>query len=257
MNWPLMDSPLIIFRSPPSNEPCVLCTDNTLYKMLYVTQLAQLTGDIDIACLPNIWSSNYTANTTNSTVLSSISFSPLSTDTIFSDPPSASLSPMVDYELPLHRHIEPYIYDTSPLSRFFVIKSFSEDDVRASVVHGIWTSTRLGNQRLNAAYHESPHSNIYLFFLVNGSCKFCGVARMLGPIDYSKESNIWVEATRWKGIFPVQWLQVQDIPNKVFRYLRVSTNNYKFVTSSRDTQELPHHIGVSMLNIYANFRHLK
>lgn len=258
MHWPLSDSPLIIFRCPPSNQPLALCTATTLHELLRITQLAQLTDGIEIACLPNIWSSSYTISAN----YSSTSTSPYSTESMFFEPPSASdytSATSFEFEKPCDDLCESHssIYDLSPLSRFFVIKSFSEEDVHASVSLGIWTSTRLGNERLNAAYLESPHSNIYLLFLVNGSSKFCGVARMVGAIDFTKESNIWLGGTRWKGIFPVEWLQVQDIPNKVFRYLRVSTNSNKCVTNSRDTQELPYQIGVSMLSIYANFRHLK
>lgn len=258
MNWPLFDSPLIIFRCPPSNQPLILCTATTLHELLRVTKLAQLTDDIEIACLPNIWSSNYTiaANYASTTT------SPYSTESMIFEPSSASdytSASSIEFEKPCDNPRESHSskYDLSPPSRFFVIKSFSEEDVHASITHGVWTSTRLGNERLNAAYLESPNSNIYLLFLVNGSSKFCGVARMVGAVDFTKESDIWLGGTRWKGLFPVEWLQVQDIPNKVFRYLRVSTNSNKCVTNSRDTQELPYQIGVSMLDIYANFRHLE
>lgn len=200
-------------------------------------------------------------NYSMATNCSTIDTSPFSTESMFSEPPAASevtSTSSIVYDSP-HDNIPALYsptYDLSPLCRFFVIKSFSEEDVHASIAHGVWTSTRLGNQRLNEAYEGLPNATIYLFFLVNGSSKFCGVARMLGPIDFTKTSEIWLAGSRWKGIFPVEWLQVQDIPNKVFRYLIVPDNSSKCVTKSRDTQELPYQVGVSMLNIFANFRHL-
>ena len=36
--------------------------------------------------------------------------------------------------------------------RFFVIKSYTEDDVHKSVKYGCWTSTSTGNARLDAAF---------------------------------------------------------------------------------------------------------
>jgi hypothetical protein len=53
-------------------------------------------------------------------------------------------------------------------ARFFVIKSFTEDDVHKSLKHDIWASTTFGNQRLDKAFQESK-GPVYLFFSVNGS----------------------------------------------------------------------------------------
>lgn len=49
-----------------------------------------------------------------------------------------------------------------------------------SLKHEIWSSTALGNQRLDKAFRESAtRGPIYLFFSVNASGHFCGVAQML------------------------------------------------------------------------------
>ena len=53
-------------------------------------------------------------------------------------------------------------------ARFFVIKSFTEDDVHKSLKHEIWSSTTYGNQRLDKAFQEA-RGPVYLFFSVNGS----------------------------------------------------------------------------------------
>lgn len=55
-----------------------------------------------------------------------------------------------------------------------------EEDVQKSLKHEIWSSTVLGNKRLDAAFRESAEKMpLYLFFSVNGSRHFCGVAQML------------------------------------------------------------------------------
>lgn len=57
-----------------------------------------------------------------------------------------------------------------------------EEDVQKSLKHEIWSSTVLGNKRLDAAYRETANKGpVYLFFSVNGSRHFCGVAEMTTP----------------------------------------------------------------------------
>lgn len=141
-------------------------------------------------------------------------------------------------------------------SRFFVIKSYNAVDVGASIENKIWTSTNLGNKRLNKAYCEAraDHGSVFLFFLVNCSGHFCGLVEMKDKIDFSRTSSVWVEKSRWKGIFPVDWLIVKDIPNRYFQHLRNPLNEHKPISNSRDTQEIPYDIAVSMLKIYCSFK---
>ena len=86
-------------------------------------------------------------------------------------------------ELARTKGLNPATYDCNPpQARFFVIKSYTEDDVQKSLKHEIWSSTVLGNKRLDGAFRESSDKMpIYLFFSVNGSRHFCGVAQMLTP----------------------------------------------------------------------------
>lgn len=153
------------------------------------------------------------------------------------------------------------IFTVPKTSKFFVIKSYNILDVNASFIHNIWTSTELGNRRLDKAYTELSKTNnpdvdgkIFLFFLVNSLGKFCGIAEMKSAIDFTTALNIWCEQTRWKGIFPVEWLLIKDVPNKFFQHLKIPANDYKPVTNSRDTQEIPFDIGISMLKIVSSFK---
>ncbi|PWN35773.1 YTH-domain-containing protein [Meira miltonrushii] len=143
-----------------------------------------------------------------------------------------------------------------PQARFFVIKSFTEDDVQRSLKHEIWASTEKGNQRLDRAYKESSNDGpLYLFFSVNASGHFCGVAEMLTPIDYSSNSNVWVQEGKWKGTFKVKWIYVKDVPNNKLRHIRLTnTTECKPITQSRDTQELPSDGGRQALKIIAEYQ---
>ena len=60
-------------------------------------------------------------------------------------------------------------------AKFFVIKSYSEDDVHKSMKYDVWSSTPNGNRKLDAAIHEAEtrasetgtKCPIFLFFSVS------------------------------------------------------------------------------------------
>ncbi|KAJ1032920.1 hypothetical protein NDA16_000199 [Ustilago loliicola] len=142
-----------------------------------------------------------------------------------------------------------------PNAHFFVIKSYTEDDVHKSLKYEIWASTDKGNQRLDKAFRESAHNGpIYLFYSVNASGHFCGMAQMLTPLDYATSSNVWAQDGKWKGTFKVRWIYVKDLPNNQLRHIRLTnTPECKPVTQSRDTQELTPEAGREVLRIMAEY----
>ncbi|KAG6335029.1 hypothetical protein ID866_4055 [Astraeus odoratus] len=146
----------------------------------------------------------------------------------------------------------PPTFDTRPpFARYFVIKSYTEDDVHKSLKYEIWSSTDPGNKRLDKAFKEcAGRGPIYLFFSVNASGHFCGMAEMLTPVDYTRSSTVWA-SDKWKGVFKVRWIFVRDIPNASLRHIRLNnTAERKPVTNSRDTQELLPEAGQEMLRIF-------
>lgn len=146
----------------------------------------------------------------------------------------------------------PVNFDIHPqFARYFVIKSYTEDDVHKSLKYEIWSSTDPGNKRLDKAFKETAgRGPIYLFFSVNASGHFCGMAEMLTPVDYTRSSTVWA-SDKWKGVFKVRWVFVRDIPNANLRHIRLNnTQERKPVTNSRDTQELLPDAGQEMLRIF-------
>ncbi|KAH0583645.1 hypothetical protein H2248_009259 [Termitomyces sp. 'cryptogamus'] len=146
----------------------------------------------------------------------------------------------------------PTNFDIRPqFARFFVIKSYTEDDVHKSLKYEIWSSTDPGNKRLDKAFKETAgRGPIYLFFSVNASGHFCGMAEMLTPVDYTRSSTVWA-SDKWKGVFTVRWIFVRDIPNVNLRHIKLNnTQERKPVTNSRDTQELLPDAGQEMLRIF-------
>lgn len=140
-------------------------------------------------------------------------------------------------------------------AKFFVIKSFSEDNIHRSIKYGVWASTPHGNRKLDAAYHEAKEKGncpVFLFFSVNASGQFCGVAEMVGPVDFEKSADYW-QQDRWTGQFAVRWHIVKDVPNSKFRHILLENNDNKPVTHSRDSQEVKLEQGVEILKIFKEY----
>lgn len=145
-------------------------------------------------------------------------------------------------------------------AKFFVIKSYSEDDVHKSIKYNVWSSTPNGNKKLNIAYEDAQKiasgeprgCPIFLFFSVNASGQFCGVAEMTGPVDFHRDMDFW-QQDKWSGSFPVKWHIIKDVPNPNFRHIILENNEHKPVTNSRDTQEIRFKKGVEMLKVFKNY----
>jgi len=139
-------------------------------------------------------------------------------------------------------------------AKFFVIKSFEEENVYKAVKFGIWTSTQNGNQILNHAYNEAKYKNIpiYLFYSVNGSHRFIGVAEMISEVNYNEKVTHFKQTTKWKGIFKIRWVFLKDIQNKKFEHILVPSNGgeLKIFSHSKDAQEIPFINGIEVLKIF-------
>ncbi|KAK7348004.1 hypothetical protein VNO80_22552 [Phaseolus coccineus] len=144
-------------------------------------------------------------------------------------------------------------------AKYFVIKSYSEDDVHKSIKYNVWSSTPHGNKKLQNAYEDAERiaagksggCPIFLFFSVNASGQFCGVAEMAGPVDFNKDMDFW-QQDKWSGSFPVKWHIIKDVPNASFRHIILENNENKPVTNSRDTQEIMYGKGLEMLKMFKN-----
>ncbi|PIN18623.1 putative high-glucose-regulated protein [Handroanthus impetiginosus] len=138
-------------------------------------------------------------------------------------------------------------------AKFFIIKSYSEDDVHKSIKYNIWASTPNGNKKLDTAYQGSQQRSggcpVFLFFSVNTSGQFVGVAEMAGPVDFNKNVEYW-QQDKWIGCFPVKWHIVKDVPNSLLKHITLENNENKPVTNSRDTQEVKMEQGLQLLKIF-------
>ncbi|XP_065568301.1 YTH domain-containing family protein 1-like [Artemia franciscana] len=164
-------------------------------------------------------------------------------------------SPVLEQLVNNHNY-NPVDFDLSAKNaRFFVIKSYSEDDIHRSIKYEVWCSTEHGNKKLNEAFTDQQGKGpVYLYFSVNGSGHFCGMAEMLSSVDMGSSLSVWSQ-DKWRGQFKVKWIYVKDVPNSSLRHIRLENNENKPVTNSRDTQEVPPEKGRQVLKIMHTYKH--
>ncbi|CAM8986355.1 unnamed protein product [Rhodiola kirilowii] len=166
---------------------------------------------------------------------------------------SSTPTPKVDHN---ETYNQPDFVTDYDAAKFFIIKSYSEDNVHKSIKYGVWASTPNGNRKLDAAYREAKEMQgacpVFLLFSVNASAQFCGVAEMTGPVDFEKSVDYW-QQDKWSGQFPVKWHMIKDVPNSQFRHIVLEYNDNKPVTNSRDTQEVKLEQGIEILKIFKSY----
>ena len=128
-------------------------------------------------------------------------------------------------------------------SKFFVIKSFSEEDVHKSIKYGVWSSSKNGNLTLSNAFQITKEKNgsVYLFFSCNGSGRYAGIARMKTACDENRTFEFWTQDGKWTGLFDVEWIFIKDVPFKEFKDIIITMKDgeIKPISNARDTQEIP------------------
>ena len=143
-------------------------------------------------------------------------------------------------------------------SKFFVIKSFSEEDVHKSIKYGVWSSSKNGNLTLSNAFQmtKEKNGNVYLFFSCNGSGRYVGIARMKTSCDENRTFEFWTQDGKWTGLFDVEWLFIKDVPFKEFKNIIITMKDgeIKPISNARDTQEIPFEQAKIMLEKISNYQ---
>ena len=143
-------------------------------------------------------------------------------------------------------------------SQFFVIKSFSEEDVHKSIKYGVWSSSKNGNITLNNSYKltKEKGGNVYLFFSCNGSGRYVGLAKMKSEVDENKIFEYWTQDNKWTGLFEVEWIFIKDVPFKEFKNIIITMKDgeTKPISHARDTQEVPFQFAKIMIEKIEKFQ---
>ena len=168
---------------------------------------------------------------------------------------------VADYAKKTYSHLEKVNPKDYPIeeknARFFIIKSYTEDDVHKSMKYQVWSSTNEGNKRLNGAYKKcvAEKAPLFLFFSVNASGQFVGMCKMCSEVTFGEKLGHWSQYEKWPGKFKVEWIFIKDVPNKQLKSILVPTNEFKPVTNSRDTQEIPYSEAMKTVKIFQDYVH--
>lgn len=142
---------------------------------------------------------------------------------------------------------------------FYVVKSFSEEDIHKGIKYNLWTSSITGNETLENAYTYAKQNSgsVYLYFSANGSGRFVGIAKMTSTLKQNKKFPFWSQDNKWDGFFRVEWLFIKDIPFKVVKPITFMMKDgiEKSIIFCRDVQEVPSVEAKKLLNAFLEYPH--
>lgn len=172
-------------------------------------------------------------------------------------------------------------------AKYYIIKSANEVNIHRAIKYNMWCSTYHGNTRLSSGVMETmkkygPTGEVYLFFSVNGSGHFCGIARIRGKFTRPHPlGNVWYKDEEFlekecqtlcnllkrgkkekdlivkfsEGAFDIDWVYIKDIPNSEFAHLKVVNNNKKPFSNSKDTTEIQSEVAKEAFKIFHYYSH--
>ena len=130
-------------------------------------------------------------------------------------------------------------------SRFFIVKSFNEENVKKSQETGVWSSLPANQRIFEEAFIR--HRNVILFFSVVESGRFQGFARISSELKKNQEVN-WVlpesfkkrnHEDPFKGVlFEIDWICKENLTFGQTSHLFNELNSRKPVKIARDGQEI-------------------
>ena len=130
-------------------------------------------------------------------------------------------------------------------SRFFIVKSFNEENVMKSQETGVWSSLPVNQRIFEEAFIR--HRNVILFFSIVESGHFQGFARISSELKRNQEVN-WVLSDSFKKrndkdpfngvLFHVDWICKERLAFGQTSHLFNELNSRKPVKIARDGQEV-------------------
>lgn len=123
-------------------------------------------------------------------------------------------------------------------SRFFIIKSFNEINVRTCMEDGLWTTHLQNGTVLTTAFAKCK--NVILFFSITKSRGFQGYCRMATAPSPDTPRPLWMKGIHWETTppFRVEWLNTATTRFNYVYHLRNSLNEDLSVIVGKDCQEI-------------------
>ncbi|OIW24404.1 YTH-domain-containing protein [Coniochaeta ligniaria NRRL 30616] len=132
-------------------------------------------------------------------------------------------------------------------TRFFMVKSFNEDNVRMCMDDGLWTTQLQNTETLTSAFAQCK--NVILFFSINKSRAFQGYARMATAPSPDTPRPRWIKGIHWETSppFRVEWLSTTDVEFRFIGHLLNPLNDNLPVLVGKDGQEIEEECGRKLL----------
>lgn len=132
-------------------------------------------------------------------------------------------------------------------TRFFVLKSFNNENLEKAMNDGIWVTQTSNEETFTKAFETCR--NVIFFFSVNKSKAFQGYALMtsLPSADITKAS--WMNNINWQTSppFRLRWLSKVTVPFSRIGHLKNSLNENLPVLIAKDGQEVEEDCGRALL----------
>ncbi|EFX06078.1 duf409 domain containing protein [Grosmannia clavigera kw1407] len=128
-------------------------------------------------------------------------------------------------------------------TRFFMLKSFNEGNVRRAMADGVWT-TQLKNEELLVTAFKKCR-NVVFFFSVNKSRAFQGYARMESLPSASIVKPSWMDNIHWQTTEPfrIAWYNTTTTDYRHVAHLENDLNEHRSVIIGKDGQEIDDECG--------------
>ncbi|KAB5566676.1 YT521-B-like domain-containing protein [Coniochaeta sp. 2T2.1] len=132
-------------------------------------------------------------------------------------------------------------------TRFFIIKSANEGNVRMCMKDGIWTTQAHNAETLTTAY--ATCKNVILFFSINTSKAFQGYARMSTAPSPDTPAPRYAMWAKWDASAPfrVEWLSKTEVQFNFIGHIRNPLNDNLAVLVGKDGQEIEEEAGRALL----------
>ncbi|AEO58923.1 hypothetical protein MYCTH_2306674 [Thermothelomyces thermophilus ATCC 42464] len=132
-------------------------------------------------------------------------------------------------------------------TRFFILKSFNEENVRRCMEDCLWTTQIPNAEVLSKAFAECK--NVILFFSVNKSKAFQGYARMMSAPSPDNPRPSFAKGIHWETSDPfrVRWLSKTAVDFWRIGHIKNPYNDYLPVLVGKDGQEIEEECGAALL----------
>ncbi|KAK4103247.1 hypothetical protein N658DRAFT_390721, partial [Parathielavia hyrcaniae] len=131
--------------------------------------------------------------------------------------------------------------------RFFIVKSFNEENVLRCMEDGLWTTQVQNGEILTEAFTKCK--NVILFFSINKSRAFQGFARMSTAPSPDIPRPSFVKGIHWdtSDPFRVQWLSRTAVDFWRIGHLKNALNEHQPVLVGKDGQEIEEECGAELM----------